>query len=159
MRRAISRSLLALLGCSLMTVSSRGEEEEIPLDKVPAAVMKTVKEKFPKAEIKKAAKEVEDGKTAIELVLKNEGQDIDVALKEDGTILEIEKTIKVADLPKAVASSLKSKYPKATLKKAEEITEGKKTVYEVVVAVGEKSHEVVLSPEGKILEDQGTDKN
>ena len=39
------------------------DEEKIPLDKLPKAVVEAVKKRFPKAEMKEASKEIEDGKT------------------------------------------------------------------------------------------------
>ena len=74
--------------------------------------------------------------------------------KEDGTILEIEKEIPVADLPKPVADALKAKYPKAKVAKAEEITKGKKKSFEVHLKDGDKSLEAVLDPSGKILKEE-----
>jgi len=147
--KTIALAVFAILSVGLV---ARADEEKIALDKVPAAVMKAVKDKFPKAEIKEAAKEVEDGKTTFEIGLKQDGRGIDVALKEDGTILEVEKEIAVADLPKAVADALKAKYPKGEMKKAEEIVKGEKTSYEVVVVNNGKNQEVAISADGKILE-------
>jgi uncharacterized membrane protein YkoI len=129
-------------------------EEKIPLDKVPAAVMKAVKKKFPSAKIEVAEKNVEDGKTTYEIGIEQDDRDITVSLKEDGTILEIEKEISVKDLPTAVTGAIAAKYPRATLKKAEEVTEGDKVTYEVIVVLeSKKVREVVLDRAGKLLED------
>lgn len=154
MRKQIATGLLAILGFSTAAVAVRAEEEKIAPDKVPAAVLKAVKEKFPKAEIKKAEKETEDGKTTFEIGLVDGKHKIDVALKEDGTILEIEKEIPAADLPKPVADALKAKYPKAKVAKAEEITKGKKKSFEVHLKDDDKSLEAVLDPSGKILKEE-----
>ena len=159
MRKRILKGVLALLGLSVATVPAWSDEQEIPLDKLPAAVVKSVKEKFPNGEIKKAEKEVEHGKTVFEVALKHEGHDVEVGLKEDGTILEIEKRIKEGDLPKDVSAALKAKYPKATFKKIEEITKGEKTLYEVVVVNNKKTREVVLDRSGKIVEDGEDDED
>ena len=156
MKTRISAWLVAIVCFSGLASVARADEEKIPLDKVPAKVMKSVKDKFPKAMITGAAKEVEDGKTTYEVSLKNGEFGIDVSLKEDGTILEIEKAIPVKDLPKAVADALKAKYPKGTIKTAEELTSGATISYEVVVELeGKKPFEVVLDPTGKILKDEG----
>jgi uncharacterized membrane protein YkoI len=121
-----------------------------------------VKSKFPAGELTAAEKETKEGKTTYEITLKNKGKNIDVALTSEGKIKQIETTLAIADLPKPVARAIEAKYPAATVKKAEEILEYKgeeeTKKYEVVVATDDKkSLEVVLSPEGKILETEKDD--
>src|SRR5262245_22868924 len=89
------------------------DEEKVPLDKVPKAVLDAVKAKFPGAELTDASKESEDGKTVYEVTVKNKGQNIDVTLSADGTIRLMEKTIAAKDLPKKVTTAVEAKYPKA----------------------------------------------
>ena len=86
-------------------------------------------------------------KTTYEVMLKVKGRSVDVAMKADGTILEIEKEIAVDDLPRAVRKTLSAKYPKAKITKAEAITKGEDgpVRYEVVITT-----EVVLNAKGKI---------
>src|SRR3954451_15547806 len=93
MRKRIGTGALAVFGLSALVIAARADEEKVPLDKVPAKIMKAVKDKFPRAEIKQAEKEVEEGKTIYEIGLKDGGQNVDVSLKEDGTIVEIEKEV------------------------------------------------------------------
>ena len=84
--------------------------------------------------------------------------DVTVSLKPDGTILEIEKEIAVKDLPAAVAGAIKAKYPASTIKKAEEVTEGEKVTFEVIVIrEGTKPRELTLDKTGKILEDENAE--
>jgi len=154
MRKRIMMGTLAAFGLSALAFGASADEEKVPLDKVPAAVMKAVNDKFPKAELKEAAKETEDGKTLYEVSLKHDGHNYDVTLKEDGTFQEVEKEIKEADLPKPVAAAVKAKYAKASIEKAEEITKGDTKNFEVLLKDGDKSRELVLDPDGKILEDE-----
>lgn len=137
-------------------------DEKIPLKDVPKAVLDAVKAKFPKGEIKTAEKEDEDGETTYEVALKSDGHSLDVALKADGTILEIEKEVAHKDVPKAVAAAVEAKYPKGTIKKAEEIITFKggkeEKSYEVVVTeTGKKPVEVKLSADGKIVKHEEDD--
>ena len=148
------------LGAALVLVAfvpfAGADEEKVPLDKVPAKVLDAVKTKFPRAELVKASKEKENNETIYEVAIKNEGQNIDVSLKEDGTIIEVEKEIKAEDLPKVVADALKEKYGKVTYKKAEEvIKKDKLEYYEVLFETAEnKKFEVEVSPEGKIMKEE-----
>jgi uncharacterized membrane protein YkoI len=141
------------LGLGLSVASSRADEEKIPVEKVPKAVIKAFKEKFPEATIKAAIKEEEDGKTVYEIESVQGELTVDAVLKPDGEFVEIEKELKTSDLPKAVTAAVKAKHPKAKLKKAEELIKGGKSVYEVVVELADgKTEEVVVDKSGKIVE-------
>ena len=63
-----------------------------------------------------------------------------------------EQSIKVADLPRAVAAAVKTKYPKGELSKAVKEEEKGKTTYEVVVEIEGKKLDVAVSDKGNILE-------
>src|SRR5262249_9602788 len=155
---AMAAVVLALAG------SARADEEKVPLDKVPKAVLDAVKARFPGAEMKGASKETEGGKTMYEVSIKNKGQNIDVELAEDGKILAIEKETTTKALPKKVVDALEAKYPKATHKKTEEIIKVENgveqpAVFEVVLETADKkTFEVVLSADGKIQKEEGKDK-
>jgi len=167
MMRTFWSQLCVVVAAGLLGLAGvvQADEEKVPLDKVPKAVLDAVKAKFPGAEMKGASKETEGGKTIYELAIKNKGQNIDVELTEDGKIVAIEKEIAVKDLPKKVVEALEAKYPKATHKKAEEVIKvengvEKPAVFEVVlVTTDKKSFEVVVSADGKIEKEEGKDKD
>ncbi len=77
-----------------------------------------------------------------------------LVLKADGTILEIEKTIPLDKLPKAVKQAIAARYPHAKIEKVEEVTKGEDgpVRYEVVVAT-----EVVLSAKGQFIDNDDDD--
>jgi hypothetical protein len=149
MGKRCGMGVVVLFGLSALVVAARAGEEEIAVNKLPAAVKKAIKAKFPKAEIEEAAREVEDGSTTYEVKLEVKGRSVDVALKGDGTILEIEKEVPFGDLPKAVKKALAAKYPKAKLEKVEEVTKGKggPVRYEIAIQT-----EVVLTAKGKVIQ-------
>ena len=134
----------------------RADEENVPLDKVPKAILEAVKKRFPKAEAKEASKETTDGKTVYEVTLKEDGKNIDVTLTPEGAITTIEKEIARKDLPKAVSDALEKKYPKATYKIVEEVItvkDGKETVayFEALLVTDDKKMiEVEVLADGKI---------
>jgi hypothetical protein len=140
------------------------EEEKVPLDKLPKAVTEAVKKRFPDATLVSAEKEIEDNKTVYEVAIKNKEQKIEVTATEDGTIVEVEKEIDAKDLPKAVTETLEKKYPKATIKKAEEIVKVKDgkdqpAYYEMLVITADKKKlEVSISAEGKVMEEEDKSK-
>ena len=159
MRNRFGMCGVTLLGLSLLAVPSRADEEKIPVEKLPAAVKKAVKKKFPEARVLGASKEVEDDEPVYEVQLKVEGHSIDMALDAEGEILEIEKEIPADRLPRAVRKRLAARYPGAKIEKAEEITKGEDgpVRYEVVL-----KSEVVFTAKGKVVkaveEDEDDDK-
>jgi hypothetical protein len=87
------------------------------------------------------------------VAIKNEGHNMEITVKDDGTIVEIEKEITAKDLPKAVADALDAKYPKADIKKVEEIIVGTTISYELLlVAANKKRLEVKFDKDGKVVE-------
>jgi uncharacterized membrane protein YkoI len=160
--RPIHAGLAAFVVLGLLAgyIGVRADEEKVPLDKVPKAVLDAVKKRFPDADVKSAEKETEDGKTVYEIAVKNKGQTIEVTLTPDGEITEIEKQIEDKDLPKVITEALDSKYAKATLKMIEEVIkvkDGKEKLeyYEILLVTSDdKKLEVSISPEGKILKEE-----
>ncbi len=148
MRKQIAMAVVVLLSLSVLSTDLRADEEKIAFEKLPAAVKKTIKRKFPKAEIEGASKEVEDGTTTYEVELEIKDRSVDVALKADGTILEIEREVPVNELPKAVKKALAARYPKAKIEKVEEIVKGEHGPVHYEVAI---KAEVVFTAKGKIV--------
>src|SRR6516165_5290878 len=112
--------------------------EKLKLDKIPKKVMEAIKNRFPNAEITSAEKETEDGKVVYDIELKHDGRKYEMDIQEDGTIVEIEKEIKLKDLPEAVAKAIKAKYPDAKIEEIMEVNkvkgkEEKPDHYEVIL--------------------------
>jgi Putative beta-lactamase-inhibitor-like, PepSY-like len=149
MRKRIVMGVVAVFGFSVLIVAARADEQNVPIDKLPSAVLKAVKRRFPKAEIEKAVKEVEGGTTTYEVRLEIKDRPVDVSLKADGTILEIEREVPIDELPKAVKKKLAAKYPNAKIEKAEEVTKGEDGPVRYEVAI---KTEVVLTGKGKIVQ-------
>ena len=137
------------MGLSVLAVAARADEEKISAEKLPSAVKKAIKKKFPEAKIRGAAKEVEDGKTTYEVELTVEGRAVDVALNAEGKILEIEREVPAAKLPESVKKRLAAKYPGARIEKAEELTKGESgpVRYEVLIKA-----EVLFNAKGKVVQ-------
>jgi uncharacterized membrane protein YkoI len=146
----------ALFGTMILASPLRADEEKVPLDKVPKAVVDAVKKKFPDVKLGEASKEKEDGKTIYELAFTYKDSKYEVECEEDGTIVAIDKQIEAKELPKEVAKALEEKYPKATYKVIEEVTKKDKiAMYEVeLVTADKKEIEVQVDPAGKILKEE-----
>jgi hypothetical protein len=155
MRKSIFVGMGVVLGLCLLAAAARADEEKIELDKLPKAVKDAVKKAYPDGELKSAEKVKENGKETFEVVLKNKRESLELVLTPEGKILAVEKEIAIKDLPKAVTEAIDAKYPKSTLKKAEEVTKDKKITYEVVIETADKKKlEVELDPKGKFVEEE-----
>jgi uncharacterized membrane protein YkoI len=157
------RILASVATCALVVLATaavvHADEEKVALDKLPKAVKDAIKAKFPDAELVGAEKETENGKTQYEVSIKNKKDKLDVILSADGKIVAIEKEIEAKELPKPVTAALDAKYPKATIKKVEEITKDDKVTFEVLIETADKKKlEVVFDPKGKIVEEEKKDK-
>jgi hypothetical protein len=62
-----------------------------------------------------------------------------------------EEKVEPDKLPKAVVDAIKAKYPGAKIVAAEKETEGDKTSYEVVIEDKDRSIQLVVTPQGKIV--------
>lgn len=65
-------------------------EEEISLDQVPEAVKATILKEAAGAAIEEVIKEVEDGQTVYEAEFEVDGQEVEIEVASDGTLLERE---------------------------------------------------------------------
>src|SRR5262245_54127069 len=104
MRRIISGSVVsAVAGLVLLAAVAQAEEKDkkIPLEKVPKAVQDVIKARFPGAEVTSIEKEIEAGAVVYDIELKHKGRKCEMDIKEDGTVLVIEKEIAVKDLPRS----------------------------------------------------------
>lgn len=137
-------------------------DDEIELKAVPAKVMAAVKTKFPNAVLKKAFKEVEDGKTMFEIEATESEKGLDLAVTPEGVITEVERELDPKALAEPILAAIAAKFPGSTIKGAESVETLKdgntvKTIEATVIDKDKETYEVVLSPEGKILKSEEVD--
>lgn len=152
--------LTAAAAAFVLAAPVRADEEKVPLDKVPKAVMEAAKKRFPKAEVVGASKETEKDKTVYEVELKADGKTTDVTLTPEGVIVTIEQEIDAKELPKPVTAALEKKYPKAKFNIVETVyavKDGKEALdfYEVELTTAEKKTvEVKIAADGTIKDEE-----
>jgi len=145
-------------------LSGGTKEEKIKLDQLPKKVLEAVKSWFPEPEFTSLTKESTGDKVVYDLEFRYKGRKYEMDIKEDGTVMEIEKEVAAKDLPKAVAQALKDKHPKAKIKEAMEVNlvngkDLKLDHYEITIESAEgKTMEVTVSPDGKKVGGEGGDK-
>jgi hypothetical protein len=116
--------------------------------KLPAAVENAFRSAYPQATIKHTSHETEDGVEQYEIESTNQGRELDVNYKPDGTVIVIEEAVTASELPAAVAAAVTTRYPKATVTTRERATEGQRTYFELGLK-GAPVKEVQLTADGK----------
>jgi hypothetical protein len=159
MRRiSVGLGVSTLFGVVLMANTALGggtKEEKITEDKLPKKVLEAVKSWFSEPKFTSRTKETTGDKVVYDLEFTYKGRKYEMDIKEDGTVVEIEKEVAAKDLPAAVRDALKAKYANAKVKEAMEVNlvnskDLKLDHYEVTVEMADgKSREVTVSPDGK----------
>jgi hypothetical protein len=160
MRVFLQTVSVLMVAVTTLVCQARAEESTVPLDKLPKAVIESIKKKFPTAELVEATEEKEDGELEYEVTVKVAGKKIDVTVEADGKIEGYEKEIAINELPAAVTATLEKTYPKATKKSAEavfEIEDGKDELefYEVQLETADKKMvEAKIKADGTLIADK-----
>jgi uncharacterized membrane protein YkoI len=164
MRSFIGRlSAGTMLGLVVAGAAARADDKKVPLDKVPAKVMAAIKARFPGADVTSVEKEIENQEVVYDIELKHQGRKYEMDIKEDGTVMEIEKEVAAKDVPPAVTKAIAAKYPKSTVKEVMEVNKVKgKTEtpdhYEVTIETADKkTREVEVSLDGKTVKGGGAE--
>jgi hypothetical protein len=114
----------------------------------PPAVEAAFKKAYPNATVKNVSKETEDGKVQYEVESMDGAQARDLVYLADGSLVNYEELIPASEVPAAVMTALKAKYPKATVTRAEKLFEKGTMNFELAIKGGGPG-EVVLTPAGK----------
>ena len=140
----------------LLTVSLGAQEQEKKISKkeLPAPVLEAFQKTYPKASIKGLAEEKKDGKTYFEIESKEGKMERDLLYLADGSVVEIEESVTVADLPGAVKDAVVAKYPKAKIAKVEKVTKGTDVSYSMKVKADNGKVTLDMDPSGKILKEE-----
>jgi uncharacterized membrane protein YkoI len=157
-KKVLLLGLMAVLLCSLQTALYAGEEE-IDVKDLPQAVLKAFQKAYPKAEIKVASKEDEDGQIVYEIESVDGKQVRDILYSAEGAVLEVEEAILFKTLPEAVQKTINDRYPEAEVEKAEKITKDGVTNYEVVIENDDETMEIKLDAQGKIVKSESSMEN
>jgi len=131
--------------------ASGQQERKISMKALPSAVREAFEKQFPQARVSGVTEEKEAGGVVYEIESRWKGRQYDVTFRPDGSLVSVEETIPMAEVPPAVAAGLKREFPDAKVTKAEKITESGVIAYEFQLRGGPKK-EAKFSPDGKLLE-------
>ena len=162
--RRLILSAAALCGLSLLPVAARAQKATDT--KLPEVVRKTFEARFPNAQIQKVDVEEEDGVTVYDVEFKDAQGEKETDIAADGTMLEITYVIQPKDLPEAAAKPILKAAEGATKGRTERIEishqtkDGKAvklpkpvTHYAMEMTKGDKSAEIIVDSDGKVLEE------
>ena len=115
---------------------------------VPAAVTNAFNSKYPGATNVKWGKE---SAKEFEAEFNLNGNNVSANFATNGTWVETETVIKVADLPAAVVAAINKKYPGAVITSAEKLEEpGDTLLYETVIKVKGKKRTLEMKADGSL---------
>src|SRR5437879_709376 len=93
MRRCVVGFGTFALFLFVATGTVRAQEEVVPQDKIPKAVMTALLTKFPKAKIDKCTKAKEGDDIVYDIEFKQDGRKCEADIKENGTYINYEVAI------------------------------------------------------------------
>ncbi|HMK27805.1 MAG TPA: PepSY-like domain-containing protein [Chitinophagaceae bacterium] len=141
------KSLLAL-AFLIVCFATTGCSQKVNEKDLPAPVKIAFNSKFPGATAIKWGKE---NAKEYEAEFNFNNNAVSANFKLDGSWVETETTIPVAELPLTVSDAVNTKYPGAVYGRTERIEKpGGKILYEVNITVKGKKKELELSPSGSL---------
>jgi hypothetical protein len=151
MRSAVIGSVMLAAACAVVAQAA-AQERQLKKSDLPPAVQRTADAQSQGATVRGYASEMERGKLEYEVALTVNGRSRDVSIAPDGSLLEIEEEVALAELPAAVRVGLEAKAAPGTITKVESITKhGTLVAYEAQVRSGGKHSEIQVGPDGQPL--------
>ena len=155
----MNRALTLLLAAACLAPSTRAGEKRLTEKQMPAPVLAAFHKAYPGAAIRRMAVETEHGQTTYEIESLDGKTRRDLSYLADGTLAEVEETIPESALPAPVLAAVKAKHPGAKLLKAEKDTKGAIITYELHLKDARRRREVVVTPDGKVLNEEADGKD
>jgi uncharacterized membrane protein YkoI len=158
---------LALCIGAVATKQAFDGEKEVTIDEIPAAVKTTILAEANGATIQEIEMETEDGKAVYEAEVIIDGQEVDIVVAPDGTLLgkemedddecdddeeEIEEEISLDQVPEAVKTTMLKEADGAQIEEVVKETEDGKVVYEAEFEVDGQDVEIEVASDGTLLE-------
>ena len=146
---------LSVIGMvTLMASADDGQEEEVTLDQVPAAVQAAILKESAGAEIAEIEREKEHGVVVYEARWVENGTQHEAEFTAEGALLEIEETIRVEEVPPAVRTAIAKHFGSDTKVVVEKTMI---VVYEVEAKINGQEKELLIFPTGRVHEESDDD--
>lgn len=138
--------------CLLAGPAVLAGEDTVKKEEVPAAVIEAFERAYPFVKVTAYEKEDRAGKACYEIECRVGKLKLEMVYTPDGELYEIEQLIRIKAVPRAVTKSVKKAHPGARIRKAERLTRGGQTLYEIYLRKGKQKMEMVLDATGEIIE-------
>lgn len=153
-----------LLTWGLVAQAQSYKEEAVKLDDLPAAVKAAILKAAGGAKITEIERETKNGKVTYEAEFMENGQEVEIQLAPDGTILgreietedDDEDDLTIAEIPPAAIAALQKLAGGADFTELERDREGGVTIYEAEWDVNGVQHEAAVLDDGTLLETEET---
>ena len=164
---------LALAIAAIATQQMVEDEREVSIEEVPADVMTTILAEAEGAAIGEIEMDTEDGQVVYEAEVIIDGQEVDIEVAADGTLLgkeadegeddeddeaddedddeEEEQIVSMDAIPEAVKATLEKEAAGAEIKEVDMETEDGVTVYEAEVIVDGQEVDIKVAADGTLL--------
>lgn len=156
------RTVVGLVCLLVVPAACAQEQGEPDTAEIPRQVMDGLTARFPRAAIDKWTMEEEGEIVVYDIEFNQDGLKFEADIREDGSIFNWERAIGIEDLPGTVKEAADERYPGGSMTEIMAITEvtaeGEALEgYEIVLeAADAKEVEIMVTPDGEILEDTGT---
>jgi uncharacterized membrane protein YkoI len=155
-----------LIGCASQGSHNQGiGETTIAGKSVPDAVARTFKSSFPNAEVEKLESEKENGVMVYDFEFREGSTEKECDIAGDGTLLERTVVVNESDVPPAAMNAIRSSAQGAKLGRLEHVDKdyetrdghavklpNRMTQYEVEITKDGKHADLVVTPDGKVVE-------
>jgi len=139
-----------ILSACILALSTIGAfAQDIPQNQVPAVVVNSLQQKFPKA--KAVDWELKAGLYEAEFETGLFGTDHEVWIQNNGKIVRHKEELAKNDLPKGVIIKMKKDFPGYRIEDVKKITEEQKITYAFEVKSRTNEWKLVVDPQGNIL--------
>jgi uncharacterized membrane protein YkoI len=132
----------------LQPTAALAQEQTVPCNTVPQAVRAAFARAYPKATIRACAKEIEQGRTTYEIASKEGDVGRDVLYQPDGSLIVVEETITINEIPEPVHQAVRAKFPGGSIVRSEKLLRDGTVLYEFRVRHRGKVTEVQFNPSG-----------
>ena len=127
------RTLAISVLSTIAAASIFAAEKKIRVSDLPAAVQSAMKQQIHGATIVGASSERENGKITYEVETRKHGRGRDLTFDSNGSLLEVEQQINIADVPEAARQAIQRRAAGGAIRKVEAVTRGSNTSYEADV--------------------------
>ena len=145
---------IAIAMVVVMICSGLGESKDEVKPDIPEAILKAFQNEYPDAKITGFEQETDDSIIVYEIECTDGDTEKDVILSAEAKIIQVEQEIAVSSLPESVTKAALSAFPGAEIEEAEIVSRDSIVEYEIVLEVGEKEIEALISADGTIVESQ-----